>query len=92
MPGHEYPPTVTKRRLGAVLLAVVVTFAGACTKPELHKIDVALAAPPVDLRAVPGGVAGRGEPDWRCEQNASLEGFKVDGTRQRRRLVFWLSH
>jgi hypothetical protein len=45
------------RRLVAVLLAAVVaSFAGACTKAQLHKIDVALAAPPVDLRAVAGGI------------------------------------
>src|SRR5689334_19924784 len=45
------------RRFGAVVLAaVVVSFAGACTKAQERQIDIAFAAPPVDLRAVRGGI------------------------------------
>jgi hypothetical protein len=48
---------VRMRRVGAVLLvAVLVSFAGACTKAQQRQIDLAFAAPPVDLRAVAGGV------------------------------------
>jgi hypothetical protein len=48
---------VAKRGLVAVLLAAaIVSFAGACTKAQERQINVAFAAPPVDLRAVAGGV------------------------------------
>jgi hypothetical protein len=38
------------------LAAVLVSLAGACTKAQERQINIAFAAPPVDLRAVPGGV------------------------------------